>query len=297
MPIDKNGVRADVVMDGGATVSRMNLGRLYEHYYNSVIITANKNLKSILGMNSANVTISPETLRTYPTELIDTTWNFLLGLYEKVNPDMFEYFNTKITIDEKYEHLAHCLNTSIKLCVPIDTKVDAIEVIKDIEQSPYKPLYDKVTYIGNSGVRCETESNIRIAPLYLMLLEKIADDGNSVATAKLQHFGILSTMTKSEKFSNPYRNTPVRTIGETEGRIYSGYCGRRAIAEMMDRSNNPLTQRNMVWNILSADKPTNIPEVVNRDMIPLGGSKPLQLISHMFKAAGFEFVYEPEDTK
>jgi hypothetical protein len=128
-----------------------------------------------------------------------------------------------------------------------------------------------------------------------MLLEKIADDWSSVSSGKLQHFGILSPITKAEKFSYPYRNSPVRTIGETEGRIFASYCGREAIAEMMDRSNNPMTQRNVIWNILQSDKPTNIDSVVDRNYVSLGGSKPIQLIKHMFECAGFIPYYEPED--
>ena len=96
-----------------------------------------------------------------------------------------------------------------------------------------------------------------------MLLDKIADDWSSVSSGKLQHFGVLAPMTKTEKFALPYRNSPVRTIGETEGRIFSGYCGREAIAEMMDRSNSPNTQRAVVWNILNSQNPTNIDKIVD----------------------------------
>ena len=105
---------------------------------------------------------------------------------------------------------------------------------------------------------------------------------------------MLSPTTKSEKFSNPHRNSPVRTIGETEGRIFAGYCGREAIAEMMDRSNNPATQRNVAWSILNAEKPTNINHVVDRDYIRLGGARPLQLVRHIIGTAGYNIVYQPE---
>jgi DNA-directed RNA polymerase beta subunit len=34
MPVDQNGNRADIIMDPNSTVSRMNLGRVYEMYIN-----------------------------------------------------------------------------------------------------------------------------------------------------------------------------------------------------------------------------------------------------------------------
>ncbi len=88
-----------------------------------------------------------------------------------------------------------------------------------------------------------------------------------------QHFGVPAAMTKSQKYTFPFRNNPVRTIGETEGRVLVGYCGMETIAEMLDRSNNQQTQRNMVWSMLSSDTPTNIDRVVDRSLIPYGGSR------------------------
>jgi hypothetical protein len=130
----------------------------------------------------------------------------------------------------------------------------------------------------------------------MMLLEKIADDWSAVSYGKTQSSGVLSSMTKSEKYTYPFRNNAVRTIGETEGRVFVGYCGQHAVAEMIDRANSPNTQKNMVWNILSAPNPSNIDYVVNRQMISYGGSKPLALTNHIFNCAGFKMVYDKEST-
>lgn len=124
-----------------------------------------------------------------------------------------------------------------------------------------------------------------------MLLDKIADDWSAVSISKLQHFGIISPQNKNEKFSYPYRCSPVRTQGEAENRVYVGYTDLTNTAELMDRSNNPLTMRNMVWNILHADKPTNINQLIDRTKIEYGSSKPLQIINHVFNTAGFKLSY------
>ena len=293
MPVDAEGNRADIVMDGASIINRMNIGRIYEHYFTSACRDTTKKVRNILGVQETNIDINR--LNNIDTAIINQAYTFLLGFYNLISVRQYEFFNGQITDEEKLEHLVNVVNKGIYLYYPIENQIDIIETIQIIESSAYKPLYGPVTFLGNSGERVTTVDNVRIAPLYVMLLEKIADDWSSVSSGKLQHFGILSPITKAEKFSYPYRNSPVRTIGETEGRIFASYCGREAIAEMMDRSNNPMTQRNVVWNILQSDKPTNIDSVVDRNYVTLGGSKPVQLIKHMFECAGFIPYYEPED--
>lgn len=294
MPIDAAGNRADIVMDAASIISRMNIGRFYEHYFSAAARDVTVNLRKILGIVTQKTT--PNKVGNLPKEVIDNGYNYLLNFYNIVSEKQYTFFKNRVSEDEKIEHLATVCSDIVRIFYPIENQKDIIETIKTLESSGiYKPTYGPISYTGNSGERITSINNIRIAPLYVMLLEKIADDWSSVSSGKLQHFGVLSPIIKSEKFSNPYRNSPVRTIGETEARIFSGYCGREAIAEMMDRSNNPTTQRNIVYNILSAPQPTNIDSVVDRNFIQLGGAKPIQLVKHIFGVSGFLPVYETED--
>lgn len=290
MPVDAAGNVAEIVMDPASVGARMNLGRLFEHYIASAGRDIAKTVCDILGVQT-NLTMSR--LRQIPPDVIEHAYQHLLRLYKIVCEEQYKLFDQRVTEDEKYDHLLDVVQRGIYLQYPIDTEKNTIDVVNNVEKT-FKPVYGPVSYVGNSGQRLMTKENVRIGPLYMMLLDKIADDWSSVSSGKLQHFGVLSPTTKSEKFSNPHRNSPVRTIGETEGRIFAGYCGREAIAEMMDRSNNPATQRNVAWSILNADKPTNIEHVVDRDYIRLGGARPLQLVRHIIGTAGYNIVYEPE---
>jgi hypothetical protein len=127
-----------------------------------------------------------------------------------------------------------------------------------------------------------------------MLLEKIGDDLAAVSSARLQHFGILSQITKADRNALPIRNQPVRVNGETEGRIFVSYAGPLAVAEIMDRNNNPFTHKHIVWNILKADNPSNIDVAVDRKLISLGNAKPLQLVNHIAYCGGWKFKYSKE---
>jgi hypothetical protein len=292
MPVDAEGTRADIVMDSSSVISRMNLGRLYEHYVNAAIETVTKSICSILGVNRG-MSSSDLQKMIFSPEVMNHAYMHLLRFYKIVSETQYEFFANKITEKEKIQHLFDIVKNGIYVLYPIDNDRETPKVIEELEKA-FKPCYGPVTYTGDSGIQVTTKNNVRIAPLHIMLLDKIADDWSSVSSGKLQHFGVLSPTTKSEKFANPHRNSPVRTIGETEGRIFAGYCGREAIAEMMDRSNNPATQRNVAYNILNSDKPTDINHVVDRNFIPLGGARPLQLVRHILGTAGYGIVYEPE---
>lgn len=297
MPIDSQGVRADIVMDAGSTINRMNLGRLYEQYFGSAAQHLSRNIRQMLNIpEGLGFSETMKRLRKVDPMIQDQAYQHVLGFYQLLSEEQYLFFRDGVSLEDRVEHLGDIIREGIYLFYPINNQRDIEQAVMDVEMSPYKPPYDRVSYVGNSGQRVLTEQPFRIGPLYMMLLEKITDDWSSVSSGKLQHFGILSPTTKSEKYAYPFRNSPVRTIGETEGRIFAGYCGREAIAEMMDRSNNPTTHRHIVWQLLSADKPTNIEKIVDRQAIPLGASKPLQLVRHISMTSGWQPVYVPPET-
>ena len=180
----------------------------------------------------------------------------------------------------------------IYLYLPSDNQPESIEMIKQLESGIYKPTYGPVTYKGNSGKIVTTKGAVRIASMYFILLEKIGDDWAAVSTCKLSHFGVLSQLTKSDKFSKPSRLQPVRGSGEAEVRIFSSYADVKYTPETMDRNNSPKTHKHIVLGIVSAKTPTNIYNLVNRAEVPFGGSKPLNLVNHLATVGGWEFKYK-----
>jgi hypothetical protein len=289
MPVDAEGNRADIVMDAASVISRMNIGKLYEHYFNGLTRDIRNRLRNYLGVTNR---VRLEFIQTHDKDKIKYCLDTLIDLYKTVSIRQYNYYS-QCTPSQLEEHLLTVINDDLLLYLPVEKEKHLKDIVKECE-AKFTPCYGPVSYIGNSGIRCTTKKPIRIAPMYIMLLEKITDEWSAVATGNLHHFGILTQITKGEKFTLPYRNSPVRTVGETEGRLFVGYTGRESLAEMMDKSNNPVTQRNVVWNILNAVYPSNIPQVVDRSFVPLGGIKTMQMVGHMFRCHGFRTVYEPE---
>lgn len=296
MPMDSQGNRADIVMDPNSTVSRMNLGRVYEMYVNSASRDTHKLICNMLGIDpgTKNKTAVKILNENRTAETFTNVWNILLGYYKIVSPKMYDWLSVDKTVYNpvNIEYMATIIEKGIYLYLPSDNQPESPVIVKQIQNSIYCPLYGPVTYRGNSGNVVTTKSSVRVASMYFVLLEKTGDDWAAVSTCKLSLFGVLSQLTKSDKFSKPSRCQPVRGSGEAEVRIFSSYADYRYTAETMDRNNSPKTHKYMVKGLISADVPTNIFNLVDRNIVPFGGSKPLNLVTHLATVGGWEFKYK-----
>ncbi len=297
MPVDQYGVRADIIFCTIGTINRMNIGRTYEHYMGNTTYHLAKWVTDSLGFVKGQEIVGNE-VASLDKNLVDNVYSRLMQFYQIISKVMYDEFSI-LNYNLRCLHLAEIVNTYGKykngmfIYMPISNHDTLYNIVKKLMIEFPVPI-GPITYRGDSGNMVTTTRNIRIAPMYIMALDKITDDWSSASSARLQHFGILAVSSKAERTRSPFRNKPVRTIGETEGRIYAGYLGREATAEMVDRSNNPQTQRYLYRAILESDTPTNINKLVDREIIPYGGAKQLLLIKHMLAAAGFKISYKPE---
>lgn len=287
MPVREDGVRADIIMDSIPTFNRMNFGRAYEHYIAGASRDLQLRLRDMLCLNKGQ-RVTEEYLRNVDPEIMSAIWlriSNYLACFGTMQHEWFQNLNE----EQLYEYLTVSINDKLRVFKPTDNEYGASEIIRNIEQVE-PPVYDKVTYIGNTGVRKAINDKVRIGILNIMLLDKIADDWSSSTSARLQMFGILSANTKSEKFSNPYKSVPGRVIGVTEGRLEASYAGTEAVAERIDRANSPVTRRTVYWNLMTDPSPLPA-NVVDRREVPLGHAKNVQMAKHMFLCSGVKPVY------
>lgn len=289
MPIDAAGNRADIVMDPNATVSRMNLGRLYEQFINAASRDIAVELRQHLDARIGQM-VNPEALRNHANW--NHAWSRLMRYYEIVSPEMYQWFVSGQYSKKPEDHMASVLKDGITVYCPSNSAMMGPEMVELINQE-FNLVYGPVTYIGNSGIESRTASPVRIGSLYIMLLEKTADDWTAVSSGKWQNFGVLSPITNRDKHAHPTRNQAIRAFGETEIRIVTSYCGPYISAELLDRNNNIATHNSVLKSILYADKPSNIQQAVDRTVHPLGNARPLQLVKHLKLCGGIEFTYNP----
>ena len=137
MPVDIHGRRADIILDPAATINRMNIGRLYEHYVNDVLEHCEMKLKQILGFNSS---MSVEDMYYVDQNLINQAISYLTGLITMFNPKQAEFINS-LTSKEQAEYLYEVLSEHITLHYPPNIETNLPTVCLAIENTVYKPTY------------------------------------------------------------------------------------------------------------------------------------------------------------
>lgn len=270
MPRDELGNIADIIVDGDSTIKRMNIGRLYEQYINA--------------SGYATQLLLKDTVRQQGREV---AMRHMMRWFEIVSPPMVEYINkSNANISDLLDDV---LRHGFYTYFPTDHPVEFHNIIAGLRDE-FPACNAPVTYRGASGNMVTTYDPIIIGGLYILLLEKIANTGSAVSSAKIQNFGTPVKISGAEKYSNPGREQAVRIMGESECRMIAAVCGGDTTAEILDQSNNPRTHREVVEAILRADNPTDIDHAIDRRKVPRGNGRVVTMARHYMECAGVRFV-------
>lgn len=291
MPMDENGNRAEVVIYGGSTIKRMNLGRMYEQFINAASRDLTHRLRKAWGLDPKLTPTAYQLAQLTDSDLIEWCWETLLNYYRIVAPLQYDM----LVVDHDHaRHVKAVLRDGIYLYIPPDNPVNNLEMVKAIKNSEYCPHYGPVTYRDINGKEVKTSGPVLIGSMYMILLEKTGDDWSGVASVKTQHFGVPAKLNNYDKQTAPGRQAPVRGLGESETRLFTTVVGPEPTMELLDQSNNPESHRAATRSVLKAHQPTNIERAVNRDEVPLGNSRPVGFVNHLLECRGLKFVYRPE---
>lgn len=288
MPRDKNGVVADIITDANSSIHRMNTGRVYEQYLGALLEeTKTKLLNNLIKEHGA---FHPDCLTDKNVSEISS---YLRGLYSYINSEMVEFIDG-LNPDELRQHLIESLTDKIYLYYPPDNENNAIDIISAIENSQYKPIFDKVTYVDERGERITTVDNVRIGSMYYLVLDKVTNNYSAVSSAKVNGFNFPIKGGGADRFKYPHSLTPTTTLSETEVRILSSYAEPKLIGELIDLALNPTSHKLLIKNILESDEAFSTNFDIDREIDDYGQTKSLQLLRHISNAAGFDFVYKEQ---
>jgi len=297
MPRDKDGLRADVICDDISTIKRMNYSRLYEQYIGRVCLHIKFQLRDYINMDRHEVH-GPHAVAKHlkknmdldnAKKFYDYAKTMLINFYSLILEKISNHF-LGLSNDEWIEHINYVTANGPYLYITPNHDKSAKQIVKDLVAS-YNVRKDVVTMMSPDGEWITTEEPILIGPLYMLLLEKTGDSWSATSSARYQHFGIIAT-SKADKYAYPYKNSAVRSIGETESRVYASYTSPLAIAEMINRSNSSVAHRAVVDSIMKADNPSSIECAIDRNVVSFGGSKPLQYVKHLLYASGLQLLYQ-----
>ena len=275
MPVDKMGNVADLIVDDNSVIKRLIKGKLHEHYIAGSMRDTTHRLRDMAKKYKGYIT----------DEGYDEMFEYLLGIYKIISPRFYDKF-AEIQPDIK-NHVDKVLEDGIYIWVPTDNPVSYMDVVKLLVKH-YPTCNGPVEFVNHRGEKETTVNNVIIGQIYYMLLEKIANDYSAVSSAKLQHFGLPSKPSNSNKYDNPIKMTPVR-FGESEYRLFVATVGGYETAEIADRSTNLRAHEEILSNMLKAEQPSNVYSLIDRNVFPIGEGFIQKIVHHEFACIGVKY--------
>ena len=295
MPYDPvTGIRADIVISPETTVNRMNFGRIYEQTTKAALVTLERFINSETGLNKSTPNLKEQVYKLNKNVLHNCFNRIEIFLEITVEKQYIAYKN--MSFQEKALDLYHIIKDRFYLYKPTDNPNRYMDVFESLTKEGFLLPPNKLRYY-NPYTKREEETTLahRIGELYYISLEKIGDDAASVSTAATQPNGIIAPLTSKDKQTQQTRKQATRFPAESENRYIVAGGPTGLAAELHDRSNNPDTVEEILYNIYNNNTPTNIEAVVDRNKIPLGGGRPLQIMKHIMQCSGYAFAYKEFD--
>lgn len=271
-PVDQFGNRADVVMDNCSITKRMNLGKPAEQYINGASVYATKIVRQLKAEGR-----------------LAEAWDHLMSYYHAAAYEQWDMMQGGIwDIQTNRDfHVNWVCDHGVELFCPTDRKYFGAEQIRRIMKGHDFPT-TPVRYRAPHGEFVWTKDPVVIAPIYIILLEKMGEYWASCAIPKLTHFGTLSTLTQMDKYSLPWRNTPTRFTGESEIRLFLAATGGWFTNRLLSFANTPAMQKAAVMMILRHKDPMRLPSMIDEKETPLGKGRPLQMYKHIQSCRGIQ---------
>lgn len=290
-PRDEAGNVADYIVSSKAFINRMIMGAFYGPKFNAFYRDVVGEIRKRLGIY-AEVVSEALLNAKMSDEVLEEIWDYLVGFKETYSPEHVGPEYRSIT-DRKtrIEELAQIMSGDRLMFFPPDNEPGPSEIIKQLNQH-YPHHFSPVTYRDAAGFIRTSKEPILIASDYMMHLDKTGDDWAAVNSSRLQHFGMLARITSTNKYASLIRYQPSRIWGEAEVRILVSYTPPELFAELADRSNNRDAMEVICWGLLTAKNPSNIDNLVDREIYPLGHARPNEIVNHVAEIGGWRFRYK-----
>lgn len=273
MPMDANGIQSHMLMNPNSTIHRMNLGGKYEGYITTAVHMVNMKLKSMTDAKSIKSNYK-------------AMYGYVLGFLEIFGTEQYDVINS-LDDKSKLDFITHIYNEPIGLQVflPIDSAKNNAAIVTDLRNSPYAPI-DTHFFIEENGEMIPSVSKGMCEMMYIFLLNKTGETGLSVASAKLNHFGLPTAPNTELKQRMCYNGAPTKILSETETRLILSTAGVETLAELRDRNLNHDSHYQIYEKLLTAPKPTNINAIIDRKITPFSGDVPSQIFKTVTNAMG-----------
>lgn len=274
MPIDKFGRRAHIIMDPDSIAKRMNDGCFYETYVHASMDQTEAEVK-----------------RMYENGGVDAAYDHLVKYYSCLSIPMrnaTDHVCANNPVQKKI-HVESVIKEGMHIWMPPGTPKIGIGQVRLLQE--HFPLdHGPIQYRTASGELEWTVDDVIIGGMYLILLEKTGNDWAAVGSLKHQHHGVPAKLTQKDRYSQPWREQPNRSLAEAEVRNAMHAVDEQVVADLLEMPNSPDAQKMMARNILEADTPTDLETIIDYSQLRRGFSRALMFVKHILECMGIQFA-------
>ncbi len=289
MPVDEDGIRADLWVDMNSPVGRNNPGQLYESGINRISEFARRKIKE-----------------TFEVKGSTPAFEMLMDWYGDVNPNYEQRIREVcVTNNDKKGIVKDAIETSPKIWIPpfLDTLTPSDEdfwnALQNIKKWQIKwgarssRIRYKTLQADGSGKEFITEEKFAIGSKYILHLHKIPEI-TAPGPASVNHIGIPTKSNYDNKYF-PVSNNPYR-YGEDELRIMSMETDIREVVRFQNlMANSPTGVNAAIQSILLSEKPTCIKRIPISNGELLRTSAILRLFHNVTATLGIQTKVTKDD--
>ena len=271
MPIDKHGNRAEFIVDGDSVGKRMNKAVLDEQYIHAQLDQCQRNI------------LKMDNLEDQAEELFD--------FYKACSPlhhmELVDLLKAgKVTKREIVEEFIRVADVYIPPYCP-KLGVECIDALEKRDPLDYGTVWYQPEGLD---APVETEEKIIIADMYVMYSEKNGTEWSSVSSPNRNHFGLITKISSHTKNQEPFRENPMKFLGEPEVKAIASNCGNNMIGRVVSRANDPIATQVLHRGIMDAEQPSNVDEYIDYTRVKTNGSRANQFISSILFCNGIEIT-------
>lgn len=313
MPVDDYGFRADLIVDPGSTIARMNIGQLYEQAINRTSEFVRRRLAAVYETDAKQ---AAEMLLDYYND-INPHYAALVRRVKNTDKAMIEhvadsirdgiYLNIPPYLDSMYDDysfersLARLEETNPKEAKKLREAHDYHEPVKASSEYPenlFIKLMQKwgveispVTFTsrdeGQPPRTFRTEQPVCIGSKYMFLLCKLPEP-SSPGVARLSHYGVPMKAPPDARSSSVISNNPTR-FGEDEQRIATMDTDSDENVRLMSlQSASPEAVEKVIETLLTHPNPTQIDRMPISDADLISQNAIIGVANHMFATMGID---------
>lgn len=289
MPRSTDGTIADIVVSAAGTVSRMNIGRLYEQYLTKVSRGVKKMVSELLGLETS------DNLDTKSDDEVLLAFQIVLDHLSIMDTPQYHGYKAVTRFEEMREILADIIDNEFYLLYNMECEKKAYEIVSDMEKSKFTLDNERILIPDNKGGFKELLTPGIIAPLHMLLLDKIADDWLAASTTYVNTYAIPIGVSRENRNSYTYNFKPVRNISETEGRLLPSYGDLELTAELMNRSRSIPTHKHIYDQLLMTENPMDIDNLTEGRTYEDDAA--LAIMDAIIKPMGMELKYVKDEQR